>query len=112
MTILKAIRHHVSDNRIRRRYEKIEKAIREKAQLVSDMEFHRTMSNFYTERVLEIDPHSDWWGFADAKQKQHDHQIDFTRYSKAVQEADAKVIASKAAFLATQPDSDENSFSN
>lgn len=66
------------------------------------MEFNRTMGNFYTERVLDIDPHQDWWAFAEAKQKQYDHQLDFVRYEKRSQEADAKVEANKQAFFAAQ----------
>ena len=98
MNILQSIRRYMTDNRIRRQYERVEKAIRDKASLASNLEFHRTMSNFYTERVLDIDPHTDWWDFANAKQKQYDHQEDFGIYEKRILEADAKVAANKTAF--------------
>lgn len=104
--LIHTIRSTLRSNRVRKQYERVEKAIREKAQLVSDLEFNRTMGNFYTERVLDIDPHTDWWNFAEAKQKQHDHQNDFVRYEKRIQEADAKVEANKQAFFAAQKELD------
>lgn len=104
--ILHTIRSTLRGNRVRKQYERVEKAIREKAQLASDMEFNRTMASFYTERVMDIDPHKDWWNFAEAKQKQYDHQLDFVRYEKRTEEADAKVEANKQAFFAAQKELD------
>lgn len=104
--IIDTIRSTMRNNRVRKQYERVEKSILEKAQLVSDLEFNRTMSDFYTERVMDIDPHTDWWSFAEAKQKQHDHQNDFVRYKKRIHEADAKVEANKQAFLAAQKELD------
>lgn len=100
--IIQTIRSTLRSNRVRKQYERVEKSICAKAQLVSDLEFSRTMSNFYTERVLDIDPHKDWWAFADSKQKQYDHQKDFVRVEQLLLEAEAKVSAQKKAFLAVQ----------
>ena len=91
--IVPAIVHHLAGDKFRRQYEKVEGAIRAKAQLASDMEFHRTLANFYTERVMDIDPHKDWWGFADAKQKQTDNQDDYVRLQRKMEEAEARVDA-------------------
>lgn len=104
--IIATIRSTMRNNRVRKQYQLVEKSILEKAQLVSDLEFNRTMSNFYTERVMDIDPHTDWWSFAEAKQKQYDHQNDFVRYEKRIHEVDAKVEANKQAFLAAQKELD------
>lgn len=100
--LVHTIRSTLRSNRVRKQYERVETAIRAKAQLVSDLEFNRTMSNFYTERVFDIDPHTDWWAFAEAKQKQCDHQNDFVQYENRILEADAKVEANKQAFFAAQ----------
>ena len=104
--IIQTIRCTLRSNRVRKQYERVEKSICVKAQLVSDLEFSRTMSNFYTERVLDIDPHKDWWAFAEAKQKQYDHRNDFTLYEKRIEEADAKVEGNKQAFFAAQRELD------
>lgn len=104
--MIHTIKSTLRGNRVRKQYQRVEKAIREKAQMVSELEFNRTMGNFYTERVLDIDPHQDWWGFADAKQKQYEHQNDFLRYEKRIEEADAKVEGNKQAFLAAQKEYD------
>ena len=100
--IIQTIRSTLRSNRVRKQYERVEKSTRAKAQLVSDLEFYRTMAGFYTERVLDIDPHEGWWDFADSKQKQYDNQKDFVRVEKLLLEAEAKVSAQKKAFLAVQ----------
>lgn len=107
MRILNFIRGMFRDNRVRANYDKLEKAIRTKAKFVSDLEFHRSMADFYTSRVLEIDPDNDWWYFADSKQKQYDHQQDLLAYEKRVEEADAEVAAQKLAFESAKKEFDE-----
>lgn len=98
MQVLNFIRGMFCENRVRESYIKLERAMRTKAKFVSDLEFHRSMVDFYTSRVQEIDPYNDWWNFADSKQKQYDHQQDLLVYEKRVEEADAKVAARKLAF--------------
>lgn len=80
---------------VARQYEKVEDAIRTQSQSVADAEADRILCDFYTERVNTIDPHTDWWGFADAKQKQVDHTASWTRNVQRVEEAKAKVEAAK-----------------
>lgn len=112
MSILQLIRDTVRHSRIQNRYEKVEQAIKNKARIISDLEFHRTMSNFYTERVMDINPHEDWWAFAQAKQKQYDHQMDFTIIERKVEEAEAKVVACTNAYKAAQKVEDEQPSTN
>lgn len=78
-----------------KQHERIEKALKAKAQRAGDAEFNRTMANFYTDRVLDLNPHDvdQVWGFADAKQKQHDHQQAFLHNESQVAEAQARVEA-------------------
>ena len=85
-------RHFVSD-RARRAYTQIEKAIRKKAELISEREFHLEMAHFYTSRVSSIDPHKEWWDFADSKQKEFDNQRAASVLNRQVEEAEAKVAA-------------------
>lgn len=83
---------------IKRQYERIEAAAKRKAEAVADAELHRTLANFYTMRVMTIDPHIDWWGFADAKQKQHEHQVACIKFDHEVEEAHAQVQAEDQRF--------------
>lgn len=85
-------RHFVSD-RARRAYTQIEKAIRKKAELISEREFHLEMAQFYTSRVKAIDPHKEWWDFADSKQKEFDNQRAASVLNNQIEEAEAKVSA-------------------
>lgn len=81
-------------------YARVEAAIKAKAQCVSDVEFNRTMANFYTDRVLHLDPHDidQVWGFADARQKQHDHQTACQKHEQLTAEAQARVDAETQRF--------------
>ena len=78
---------------VRRRQEKIERAARYKAEIHSDFTFHEAMRSFYQERVAQIDPHTNWWEFADAKQKHQDNHELADHYLKLCNEAQAKVEA-------------------
>lgn len=98
MNIVDTVKDLVKSNRVRKNYEKLEATIRRKATLASQLEFHRAMGEFYTMRVLETDPNTDWWGFAHAKQKQYDHQNDVLLYENRIAEADAEVSAQKRAY--------------
>jgi hypothetical protein len=94
--IVDAIRRAIATHRAGREYEKIEAAIRTEARLASEAEFHRTMSDWYTKQLDAIDPHADWWGFAQTKQKEQDHIIDHRIYSQRRAEAQ-KIIAARTA---------------
>lgn len=114
-TLWSMLREIVFGDPVKKQYERVEQAIRAKAQRVSDAEFNRTMANFYTERVLAIDPHTDWWDFADAKQKQYDHQNDCVKNDKRVEEAHVIVEAEAQRFhairnkhYAAAPSAEEN----
>lgn len=84
-------------DKLRAQYQKVEDALREKAEMASDVEFHRTMQSFYDTRSANIDPHVDWWGFADAKQKGFDHGQSSEKYNKKLEEASAKLKARESA---------------
>jgi hypothetical protein len=79
-----------------KRQERIETAVRAVALLEGDVAYHRAMNDFYTARVMSLDPHAHWWAFADAKQKQVDHQVQLVRYQAKVEEAQAKLEALQA----------------
>lgn len=81
---------------VRRKYDKVEAAIKAKAEAMSQREFHLAMWNFYTARVEIIEPHLNWWGFAEAKQKQYDHSIEAATWEDRVEEADGVLAARDA----------------
>jgi len=87
---------------LKNQYQKIELAIKAKAQLISDHEFNKVMENFYIARCVAIDPHRDWWGFAEAKEKQAEYRKQLERLHKKVLAADAYVKAQEAAFKKLQ----------
>ena len=98
--MIRAFWHHFKDIHRAKRLQngdiKVQDAMRVLSRRIADAEFHRTMAGFYTDRVIATDPHTDWWGFADAKQKQHDHQHDCLAEEKRIEEARATVEARKA----------------
>lgn len=87
------IKEMLHSDRMSKRKARIEKAVRAKAAATGDAEFHRVMADYYTARVATIDPDVDWWGFADAKQKEQDNIDLFQKYSRNVEEATARIKA-------------------
>lgn len=94
----------IAGSRLQKQYERVEDAIKRQAQCVSNAEFNRTMANFYTDRVLALNPHDieQVWDFAAAKQKQHDHQTECVRYEHREIEARAVVTAETQRFHTLQ----------
>lgn len=104
-TVWGALKEAVVGDPLAKQYERVEAAVKAKAKCVSDAEFNRTMAGFYTERVLSIDPHAgpeQAWEFADAKQKQYDHQIACVGNDHDVEEAAKVVEAETARYLQLQ----------
>jgi hypothetical protein len=93
--IIDAIKNLLSAHRAERQYEKIEAAIRTEARLASEAEFHRTMADWYTKQLDGIDPHADWWGFAQTKQKEQNHIADHRVFEGRREEA-RKIIDARS----------------
>jgi len=88
--VIRALFH---PGRVQKQHERVVKAMKAHARAAGDAVFERTMADFYTQRVLAIDPHVDWNGFAEVKQKQVDHQTDCLAYEKRAEIALAKLRA-------------------
>lgn len=63
------------------------------AEMDSHRHFHAQMADFFTDRVLSIDPWQDHWGFADARADQLHHQERACEYEKRAAAAHAAVAA-------------------
>lgn len=100
-SVLAAIRESFRSRRVKDSYAKLEEAIKTKAELVGKAEFCRTMANFYTGRVAVIDPHQQWWDFAEAKEKQYTHQISCVTLEAKIEEATKLIEARTAQFERT-----------
>lgn len=85
--------------RVRKQYDRVLTAAKAHARAKSNAEFERTMADYFTVRVLGIDPHTNWNGFAEVKQKQHDHQNECLSYEKQAADAAAKLQAEEARYL-------------
>lgn len=96
--MIKRIKEMVRVDRISKRKARLESAVRAKANAFGEAEYHRMMSDYYSGCVAAIDPHADWWGFADAKQKEQDNIAMFQEYSKKVSEASARIEAEQARY--------------
>lgn len=75
--------------------EKVRQRVRKVAHYSGEVEYHRTMRDFYRDNVSKIDPHEEWWVFAHNRQKQHDHQQDLAVEERRLEEARAKLDAEK-----------------
>lgn len=58
-------------------YEKLQEAKRVAARRMGEMVYHSQMLEFFDDQAQKIDPHTEWWAFAEAKQKWLDHTNDW-----------------------------------
>ena len=97
-SILQAIREMIHNQREYKAKERITDALKAHAKAASDAEYHRIMADFYTKRADKIDPEIDWWGFAEAKQKETEHVQDHQHKVIQRNEAMIKVDAEQARY--------------
>lgn len=79
-------------------FKRVEEAMKDKAKHVSDAEFNRTMTDFYTDQVKDIDHEHDWWRYAEAKQKEFDHHEAWLAAKSRAVEAETKIAAERQRF--------------
>lgn len=82
--------------------ERDRKRVETRAEYVSKMAYYKELSNTYTERVMAIDPHRDWNGFAKVKQAQVDAQESYVFYEQKLDQLDGGSSLA-AAFAAGVP---------
>lgn len=63
-------------------YEREQREQRVRAREEAEAEYHRKLAEYYTQRVLSLDPDTHWWEFAEAKQKQYEHQCDCMQHER------------------------------
>lgn len=100
--LLRMLIDAVRGDPIKKQYERVEAAVKIKAERVSDAEFNRTMTNFYTQRSASINHETHWWEYADAKQKEHDHTQAWQHAAQSAAEAETRADAEVARFNALQ----------
>lgn len=96
--MFQGLRKHYKADRAYRAYNRVEKTVRRAAELISEREFHLEMHQFYKAQVESIDPHREWWDFANNKQKEFDNAMAASQLTKAIDEAKAKIKAARHSF--------------
>ena len=67
--------------------DKLDLALQRYAEFLGEAEAHRVLADHYTTAVLDVDPNTNWWRFAELKQKQHEHQTSHTPYMQRAEQA-------------------------
>lgn len=96
MTIIRTIMQAVRGSRRDRQKERLETAVRKAAELYGEAEATRLMRDYYRDAATKIDPHKDWWAFADTKHKESEHDNDLDVLYRDANEAAARVEAEQA----------------
>ena len=73
--------------------DRIERAVRAKAQVQADLAYERSLAAFYNDTLRTIDPYKNWWQFADTMQKFQDHDAAVDRGIEELAEAAALLAA-------------------
>ena len=89
-SLFRLVRDGLWGDPVAKQQERIDGAAEIEAHAMSDMAYHRTLVEHFSQRVAGINPHDDWWGFAAAKQKQADHQAELIAARDKAQDAAAR----------------------
>lgn len=95
MTIIRTITQAVRNSRTRNRKERLERAVLKAAELYGQAEATRIMRDYYRDAASKIDPHKDWWAFAETKHKETEYDNDLDVLYRNANEAAARVEALK-----------------
>ena len=96
MTIIRAIVQGFRNDRRRRQKERLDEAVKRAAELYGEAEATRIMRDYYRDAASKIDPHKDWWAFADTKHREVNHDNDLDVLYRNANEAAARVEAEQA----------------
>lgn len=91
--MIKLLIHAVRGNGALRLQEKVDEAAKTLAARRGESEVSRYMMQFFMDRADNIDPVDDWWGYAQARQKQEDHMQDLRINQRRVEECWARLEA-------------------
>lgn len=67
---------HPHNARVDVAYARMKKANERHAQHTAELEYHLRMKLFYERQLKETDPNTDWWEWAEAKEREHEHTKD------------------------------------
>lgn len=87
---LRLLRDVTVGDPLAKQQERIDEAAKIEAQHLSNAAYHRTLAAHYGDRVAMLSPHSDWWAFAAAKQKQADHEAQLFAAGELAADASAR----------------------
>ena len=93
------ILHAIHGQPIDRANDALNAAVKSYARRAAEAAYHEKMANHFTDIVIDVDPHHSVaaaWEYANARQKQHDHQQDWFVEDNRTKEAHARVLACKA----------------
>lgn len=96
MTIIRAVIQGLRNNRRRQQKERLDKAVKRAAELYGEAEATRIMRDYYRDAATKIDPHKDWWAFAETKHKETEYDNDLDVLYRDANEAAARVEAETA----------------
>lgn len=87
------LRQHRKTSQLTNAREKHEDARRKWAEVESEMTYAQRMSNFYSDEVAKIDHTTDYWRYAEMKQKLDDCKAMHAKYAEQAKELYAKAQA-------------------
>jgi hypothetical protein len=98
-SILQAIRELIASHRERTMKDRVNDAVKAHAKACSDVEYHRVMTDFYTDRAKRTDPWKDHNGFAEARNSEQEHEAEWIDAKSDCEEAAARLAAEQARYV-------------
>lgn len=98
MQLIDSIREFFRRRLFKATQESVRDAMKEVSRRNAEHHYHEELSQYFYSEASGINPHDDWWGFADNMQKWHDHAEEAEREVKKRQHAAFKLQAEKTRF--------------
>lgn len=90
---MKKLIKYFLDDRISRARTRMKDAAEVSARQHAEVKYHSYLHYFHEDIATYIDPNTNWWTFADHKQKSLDHSNEMSRWMDRATTADAKLNA-------------------
>lgn len=93
MSFINSLKRHRNNSRLISARQAHEDARRKWAEVESEVTFANRMAVFYGDELRAVNHETDWWRYAELKQKQHDALESADRYTAQARELYAKATA-------------------
>lgn len=72
--------------------DRLVEAVKKRARCEAESNFYWVMSQYHLEQAEKIDPHTDWWGYAEQREEASQHDLSHILWTKRAKQAQDVVV--------------------